>query len=218
MANLFQQMCDNASVKCETIQGKAYGNFIKRYFTYFHLRHAWNSVYINNEWKLVDVTWDCYRAKTSAFKKDRELEWVFKNSKEFAKTHLPYNPAWQLLNDPYTKKEFWRQLEPSKKEYMFNDTLKNFINSRSVLASLSSIKCTYFYDNNRGRYITDLNKLGWNTIFNASDSVQVEDGLKVYEALNKAINTEGFEKYKKKYESTVSFIDEHKYVGLLSRK
>lgn len=218
IANLFQQMCDDAAVKCATINGNAYGNFYKRYFTYFHLRHDWNAVYLSGEWKLVDATWDIDRVKTTQFKKDRKLEWVFKNPSDFASSHFPNNPSWQLINDIYTKKDFWRQQSPVKKDYMFVDSLKYYLDSSKVLAQLSSIKSAYYFDHKKEKFINSMNALGWRTIFDATDSIQIAQGLIVYHTLNEVLKEIGFEKYKKQFESTLVFIENHKEVGILARK
>ena len=63
-----------------------------------------------------------------------------------------------------------------------------------------------------------MNALGWRTIFDATDSIQIAQGLIVYHTLNEVLKEIGFEKYKKQFESTLVFIENHKEVGILARK
>lgn len=199
MSNLFQQFCDNSNVKCYTIYGKAYGSFFRRYFTFSRLSHAWNSVFINQEWKLVDVTWNTNLVKDSKFKKNPDLEWIFKDPTFFAKSHFPENPAWQLLKSPYSKKEFWKRNVPVDKEYNFRDTLAIMKDSSKSVALLSSIRNTYYFTGNKNKYVKSVIKLGWRVVFDAKDSSEAIVGVSLLEDLNKELQQDVFTKQKRRY-------------------
>ncbi len=121
-SDLFKTLCSCAGINCVEIPGynkDIYGNI----GDHFYLdEHEWNAVYLNNEWKLVDVCWDAgnikYTRRTflgffvylfSHGKHDRVkfkphfVQWpnytYYLKSGIFFKTdHLPLNPIWQLTS------------------------------------------------------------------------------------------------------------------------
>jgi len=213
ISNLFQLLCDDSSVKCYTITGRSYGNFISRYFTYFHLKHAWNAVFINNEWRLVDATWNQH-VNTKEFKKWRELKWVFMNPEEFSKTHYPYNPAWQLLLNPLTKKEFFNKLTPTRKDYQYNDSLADMLDTSKTLTSLKSFNLTYNFDKNARIFRKNLSYLGYTSVFNAKDSIEVEDGLTVLKKLNSTLYYKGFILRRNYYLRLIKWTKHYEFIHL----
>ena len=52
-SRLFKTLCDHAGIKAEVIYGYARTNNNRR----FAVNTAWNSVYIDSSWYLLDVTW-----------------------------------------------------------------------------------------------------------------------------------------------------------------
>jgi hypothetical protein len=125
-SNLFQQFCTNEGVKSFVVSGEVKGWFIKRIFSIYHLRHAWNVVYVDGKWQLVDVTWLISDIKSKAFKKEFDLSWVFMSPKDFIKSHYPKSPVWQLLDYPISLKEFRRKKRHVPKE---NDPIFKLKNS-----------------------------------------------------------------------------------------
>lgn len=64
--------------------------------------HSWNAVQIDGHWRLLDPTW-------ASGQMDRNLlqifgsyieQFFFPDPADFIKSHLPANPAWQLLENP----------------------------------------------------------------------------------------------------------------------
>jgi transglutaminase/protease-like cytokinesis protein 3 len=56
--------------------------------------HAWNAVKLNDNWYLLDATWDAGN-KVINLKK-----YFLKDPSVFIENHLPHDPMWQLLNPP----------------------------------------------------------------------------------------------------------------------
>ena len=67
-------------------------------------RHAWNAVLIDDEWFLIDATWD---DPTGAETPVRST-YLFTPPKLFAYDHLPEDPAWQLVMSPISPGDFAR--------------------------------------------------------------------------------------------------------------
>jgi hypothetical protein len=66
--------------------------------------HAWNAVLIDDEWFLVDVTWDDPIGASAV-----RSTYLFTPPELFALDHLPEDPAWQLVMSPMSLGDFARQ-------------------------------------------------------------------------------------------------------------
>ncbi len=78
--------------------------------------HAWNAVFIEGNWYLVDVTWDCRRGIGKADNtKPSRSSYLFTPPEYFGMDHYPNDPDWQLLDSPVSRAVFTRrpQLRPS---------------------------------------------------------------------------------------------------------
>jgi transglutaminase-like putative cysteine protease len=62
--------------------------------------HAWNAVRIQGEWYLLDVTWNAGAVQGDFFARGYETKYLFMPPKDFVVTHIPDDPAWQLLDEP----------------------------------------------------------------------------------------------------------------------
>jgi hypothetical protein len=103
-AALFKQMCGLAGIECEIIDGYARGYGTLANEAVANLNHSWNAVKINNEWKLMDVTW----GRDTLREKRIDETWFMCEPAYFAMTHLPEDTEWQLLEQPVTKAYFDR--------------------------------------------------------------------------------------------------------------
>ena len=73
--------------------------------------HAWNAALIDDEWMLIDTTWDDPADATAPVR----TTYLFTPPKLFGLDHLPEDPAWQLVMTPLSPGDFARQplLSPS---------------------------------------------------------------------------------------------------------
>lgn len=67
--------------------------------------HAWNAVLIDDEWLLIDTTWDDPIGARSPV----ETTYLFTPPQLFAYDHHPDDPAWQLAMTPQSLGDFARQ-------------------------------------------------------------------------------------------------------------
>ncbi|KAG8445539.1 hypothetical protein GDO86_010347, partial [Hymenochirus boettgeri] len=108
-AGLFDKMCSLAGIKCFKIGGysKGFGYTLGQTFS-GDSNHAWNAVYLNKRWHLLDTTWGAgfadSNSNTFTF---RYNEFYFlTNPALFIEEHFPDNKNWQLLQVPLTLKHF----------------------------------------------------------------------------------------------------------------
>lgn len=101
-SHLFNLMCKQVGLKSIVIDGYSR---IETYQAGLPIRepnHAWNAVFIEGIWKLLDVTWASSNAKNDSIND----YYFFTKPEEFVVNHLPENEEWQLLQAPIDKKDF----------------------------------------------------------------------------------------------------------------
>lgn len=101
---IFKEVCDLLNIESHIIIGYSKGNLFDIGNDNIIKDHSWNSIKINNQWQLIDVSWAIgYRLIEKETNNDY---YYFKNPNEFVNQHLPANPKWQLLSNSISKKEF----------------------------------------------------------------------------------------------------------------
>jgi transglutaminase/protease-like cytokinesis protein 3 len=73
------------------------------------VRHAWNAVLIDDEWHLIDATWNDPSGKDGkTIKNNIRTTYLFTPPKLFAYDHIPEDPAWQLVMNPISMGDWAR--------------------------------------------------------------------------------------------------------------
>ena len=69
--------------------------------------HAWNSVQIDGQWRLMDPTWGAgYLDEQMQFVRRFEPHYFLTSPDAFVVDHLPQDPSWQLLARPITSEQY----------------------------------------------------------------------------------------------------------------
>ncbi|NXW72697.1 KY peptidase, partial [Hirundo rustica] len=108
-AELFEHMCSLAGIQCKKLSGHAKGHGYKTGQTFTgNSDHAWNAVYLEGRWHLLDSTWGSGSVDDSFTKFTyRYNEFYFLTHPAlFINNHFPDNSNWQLLKPTLTLKEF----------------------------------------------------------------------------------------------------------------
>ncbi|MBR9972893.1 transglutaminase domain-containing protein [Magnetospirillum sulfuroxidans] len=107
-ARLFEALCHACGLTAVTLVGKVKGY---SFATNGSLGgHAWNAVFLEGGWRLVDVTWG-----SGAIDADRNFSRSFKDHyfavppHQLANSHFPDDPAWQLMTLPLDLDTFINQ-------------------------------------------------------------------------------------------------------------
>ena len=102
-SRLFKALCDHAGIKAEIIFGYGRTNNNRR----FAVNHAWNSVYIDSTWYLLDVTWASgVVTYGSEFVRQYNDFYFLTPPNEFIRDHYPEDQQWTLLKEPPVYREF----------------------------------------------------------------------------------------------------------------
>jgi transglutaminase/protease-like cytokinesis protein 3 len=107
-SRLFKTLCDYSKIRCEIINGyirwasDPIGEYTNR-------RHAWNAVYINNSWKLIDATWASgyCDSEVTIFTKYYSDFYFFTKPVEFFNDHYPTENKWSLLPNTPSLYQFY---------------------------------------------------------------------------------------------------------------
>lgn len=178
---LFQQFCANEGIESYVVYGHGYGNFLRRTFSICHMRHAWNSVYIDGKWKILDVTWAGAEIRRGDFNKTKNLEWIFMDAAEFSKSHYPNDPRWQLLKNPRSKQEFWQEAKTiSEKNYAIEDSLEVLLKRERYLNELIICKSEFDAQADEHTYLRNLIHLGWKYVGGAYNEIKVNQGIEIF--------------------------------------
>ncbi|XP_034295486.1 kyphoscoliosis peptidase [Pantherophis guttatus] len=120
-ARLFEQMCRIAGVHCMNLSGYSKGYGYKTGQTFEgEYTHAWNAVYLDGKWHLVDSTWGSGSIDECCSKFTfRYSEFYFLTHPAlFINNHFPDNNNWQLLKPTVALKQFENNLLYKSDFYM----------------------------------------------------------------------------------------------------
>lgn len=102
-SRLFKTLCDHAGIKAEIIYGYARTNNNRR----FGVNHAWNAVYFDSAWHLLDVTWASGVVTfTNEFVRQYNDFYFLTPPEQFIRDHYPEDQKWTLLDNPPVYREY----------------------------------------------------------------------------------------------------------------
>jgi len=134
-ANLYSDIANKIGIKTYIITGYTRKNKRINYNP-----HAWCASMIDSTWYLVDPTWGSGHITDRRYIKEINNDYFMIKPKRFIKTHIPFDPLWQFLNYPITKREFLEgRIKPADEEFFFNfiDTIKIY-DKRSEIEQLTN--------------------------------------------------------------------------------
>ncbi len=125
-AVLFNAMCKEAGFTAVSVPGYAKTIEYEDGDTLYKSNHVWNAVMIDSTWYLIDLTMasgylvrketplsnvneklsGSFYSKSIQFKKDFNSAYFLVSPKEFAYTHIPLDPMWQLNHQPLSLDDF----------------------------------------------------------------------------------------------------------------
>lgn len=144
---LYKHLCDLTGVECAVISGYTKTN-LKNIGSKSGEKHAWNAVYIDHQWQLLDVTWAAGYLSEDTFYPNFNDYYFFTNPDMFFLKHFPRKSEWVLTDK--TREDF-KDLPLINSYFLWNlvsinqpekGTIK--VENNKIVIYLSNIK---FYDN-----------------------------------------------------------------------
>lgn len=107
-SNLLKEMCDLVRIECEVITGYTKTEVRDINKKLDKTDHAWNSVKLNGQWYLCDVTWATskYNVITRRFMKEFDEHYYLTPADKFILDHFPKEKRHQYLPKPIKAKAF----------------------------------------------------------------------------------------------------------------
>lgn len=123
-STLFEMLAEAAGLRVVKISGYAKG-YDYRIGEHFDgpPNHAWNAVYLDGHWQLLDATWGSgYVDESGRFIREFDGFFFLADPEDLKYTHLPEEPKWQLLDVPVSREVF--ESYPYLKPAYFHNHLK----------------------------------------------------------------------------------------------
>jgi transglutaminase/protease-like cytokinesis protein 3 len=115
-ANLYYLVCKEAGIPVQLI-----GGYTKTYGRIDNASHAWVAVQVDTTWYMTDPTWGAGVVNNNKFVRKPVDSYFLVTPSAFVRTHMPFDPLWQLLEHPYRHEEFLdKYLKPVTGRAIFN--------------------------------------------------------------------------------------------------
>lgn len=121
---LYKKLADKVGLKTAVVTG-----YTKKRGRVSGNPHAWIAIQINSEWYLTDPTWGAGYLQDGEFIKKFNPTYFNVDPELFAKSHIPFDPIWQLSNFPITKQEFHSKKKRKQKNlafFNFKDSIQKY--------------------------------------------------------------------------------------------
>ena len=121
-AAIFNDICNKAGLHSVIING-----YTKQNGQVDKAGHVWCAVSIDKEWYLFDPTWDVGNTKAPRY--------FMGSGDHFAGSHMPFDPIWQLSEQPITHEQFYKGNKfttGTASAYMFKDSINAYLGMDSL--------------------------------------------------------------------------------------
>jgi hypothetical protein len=168
---LLKKLCEYADIPAVIIPGYTKNIGVDICDSFYLEDHAWNAVLINNEWRLVDATWDAgyvrnykktiigrfvyvftlgkkqhYKYKPK-FIFDPDETYFLKTGNTFIYNHFAANQIWQLLNTPMNIQSF----EKDSNYYFLNNRDESIVDDNQFMSE----RMQYFSNDDTSNLMID---------------------------------------------------------------
>lgn len=123
-ATLFCDIANKTGIKSYVIDG-----YTKLDGSVDYIPHSWVVAQIDSKWFQFDPTWGAGYVANSKFVSLLNNNYFMTKPEELIKSHMPFDPLWQLLNYTVTNAEFYQSktgINTKKPFFNFNDSISNY--------------------------------------------------------------------------------------------
>ena len=144
--------------------------------------HAWIAAFYDNEWHLIDPTYGAGYVIDGKFYSEFDDTFFDIDPNEIIKTHFPYDPMWQLLEQPFTLRHYFRDPDadfPTDEIFHYSDSIETYLNQDNLNRLLSERRRVLQYGANHPLFVNYLEQL--------NNGIDHERNLITYNVLNGCI-------------------------------
>jgi len=120
-AAVFEDISKKCGLNAHIVVGYTRQNGITAY-----IPHGWCVVKVAGKWQLIDPTWGSGYIENNRFVSKINNEYYRSDPSSLIKTHMPFDPMWQLLDYPVSYKQFSDTIITQKKPktvFKYNDSI-----------------------------------------------------------------------------------------------
>lgn len=153
-SELFKAFCDHSNIPCFIVSGysKGYGYSSQKAITTSD--HAWNAVYIDSKWYLIDATWGAgYVDDKQKYVQEFNTDYFLTKPEDFVLKHLPADPMWQLLSCPITISDYKKsdseiisKLKNCSGSFNYTDTITDYLKLTPVQQQMKSAERAFRFN------------------------------------------------------------------------
>jgi len=135
-AYLFNEIANMTGIKSFVVQG-----YTKQHGVVDVLPHIWCVAYIDSAWCMIDPTWGSGFVSRGRYVKQVNFYYFMTKPEDMIRSHMPFDPLWQLLHHPVTNREFYQKsfrIDTSRAFFSFPDTLHAYEHSTEIEQIISS--------------------------------------------------------------------------------
>jgi hypothetical protein len=124
-AELFNDLCHQSGIQSSVVHG-----YTKQNGEISNTGHAWIVAKCKNSWYCFDPTWGAGYITEGKFVRSFSPEYFMVNPENFIASHMPLDPMWQCLKQPFSIQDFYhgeRLEEKDDVNYSFTDSINEYL-------------------------------------------------------------------------------------------
>ncbi len=183
-AELFNELCHQTGIQSCVVHG-----YTKQNGAISNGGHAWIVAKNNGTWYCFDPTWGAGYIQDGKFVRSFSPEYFMADPEAFIASHMPLDPMWQCLDQPFSIQDFYHG-ERKKKNDDLNYTFADSINDYMQLTRIQQYEVTLrrIEENGiRNSIILDYARFLEQTLENAELLKKYEYQKQMAEKLNEAV-------------------------------
>lgn len=126
-ADIFVQVSHSLGLQCALVEG-----LTKQNDKVDALPHVWCVVNMNGKWQLVDPTWGAGMVVNGKYESKISHLYFCADPEFLIKTHLPFDPIWQLMENPLTYQLFSLGISNQKQNFHYQDSITKYLNADEI--------------------------------------------------------------------------------------
>lgn len=137
-ATLFNEISNKAGIRSYVVQG-----YTKQGGRVHYLPHIWCAAFIDSAWYLTDPTWGAGYVYKGKFISQINSSYLMAKPEVMIRSHMPFDPVWQLLYHPITHKEFYKsnfRNAKTRSYFNFPDSLHTYEHASELDRAISSAR------------------------------------------------------------------------------
>jgi hypothetical protein len=124
-AELFNELCHQTGIRSCVVHG-----YTKQGGIVSNTGHAWIVANSKGAWYCIDPTWGAGYLFEGKFVRSFSPEYFLVKPEEFITTHMPLDPMWQCLDQPFSIQDFYNGERKQEKEnfnYAYADSINAYM-------------------------------------------------------------------------------------------